>query len=38
MTNRNRTIIGFVIFLVFFVLGIILAQKEKEITESDNKD
>lgn len=39
MSNKDRTFIGFVIFVVFFVLGLILAQQEtKEITKSDNKD
>lgn len=39
LNDENRTVIGFVIFVVFLVLGLILAQKEtKEITKSDNKD
>lgn len=37
MNNNQRTIVGFVIFIFFLVLGLVLAQKEKEI-ESDNKD
>ena len=38
MSNKDRTFIGFVIFVVFFVLGLILAQKENDEIESDNKD
>lgn len=37
MNNNQRTVIGFVIFIFFLVLGIVLAQNE-EITESDDKD
>ena len=36
--NRTRTFIGFIFFILFFVLGLILAQKENKEIESDNKD
>ena len=38
MNNNQRTIVGFVIFIVFLVLGIVLAKEEDEKIESDNKD
>ncbi len=38
MNNNQRTIVGFVIFVIFLVLGLVLAQKENEEIESDDKD
>ena len=37
MNNNQRTIVGFVIFIVFLVLGLVLAAENEEI-ESDDKD
>jgi len=38
MSNKDRTFIGFVIFVIFLVLGIALAQEENKEIESDDKD
>ena len=38
MNNKDRTFIGFIIFVIFLVLGLVLAQKENEEIESDDKD
>lgn len=38
LNDENRTVIGFIIFIFFLVLGLVLAQKENEEIESDNKD
>ncbi len=35
--NNQRTIVGFVIFVICLVIGLVLIDRE-EITESDNKD
>ena len=39
MSNKDkRTFIGFIVFVVLLVLGLVLAQKENEEIESDDKD
>ena len=37
MNNKDRTFIGFIIFVIFLVLGLVLAKENEEI-ESDDKD
>lgn len=38
LNDENRTVIGFVIFVIFFIIGLVLIDRENEEIESDNKD